>query len=381
MEAITYNIVPQNSNDDSFYIILGNFTTQFLEHNTTVVSDTISTFVLSQQINNKTAIKSYPEYFLELLTIGLYINNYSRYALSTSRLSNRILIWLYKNRNKYKPLKQSVDKLRGLLMGLFLTSKAGTQKVKNIDDFDKLIDWLRATGEFTEEVKQIMMWRNFLNCLSDNRIRVFIDSATELAQSFEKQARLALGEYTENIPNFLKNKLDERKYHENYIFCGRTESEYHLNMFGAEILNRQLRNTFKQTRQKVILLPTCMRNPKNKCEAEIIGYRMRCKACSSYCNINKIQNNFAHQGFEVAIIPHSSGFTKFLEFWKNQEHTGLIGVACVLNLLKGGYEMKNLNIPAQCVFLDYCGCKKHWHKQGLPTNINLFQLQKILANG
>ncbi|NJK98458.1 MAG: DUF116 domain-containing protein [Bacteroidales bacterium] len=54
-------------------------------------------------------------------------------------------------------------------------------------------------------------------------------------------------------------------------------------------------------------------------------------------------------------------------------------MACVLNLLKGGYEMQKLNIPSQCVFLDYCGCQKHWHKNGIPTDLNSNQLQKIVG--
>jgi uncharacterized protein len=56
-----------------------------------------------------------------------------------------------------------------------------------------------------------------------------------------------------------------------------------------------------------------------------------------------------------------------------------VGVTCILNLLTGGYEMKRLNIASQCVFLDYCGCKKHWDNDERPTTLNLQELIDVIA--
>jgi hypothetical protein len=83
-------------------------------------------------------------------------------------------------------------------------------------------------------------------------------------------------------------------------------------------------------------------------------------------------------GITSYLIPHSSDFSKFLVKWKDCPDTSLIGVACVLNLITGGYEMKRLNISSQCVFLDYCGCKKHWDKDGIATSLNVNQLKNIV---
>jgi hypothetical protein len=40
--------------------------------------------------------------------------------------------------------------------------------------------------------------------------------------------------------------------------------------------------------------------------------------------------------------------------------------------------MKRLNISSQCVFLDYCGCKKHWDTDGFATSLNIAQLKRIV---
>jgi hypothetical protein len=51
----------------------------------------------------------------------------------------------------------------------------------------------------------------------------------------------------------------------------------------------------------------------------------------------------------------------------------------VSNLISGGYKVKAYGIPPQCVLLDHCGCRKHWHEQGIPTDINMGRLREVLS--
>ncbi|WP_406542058.1 DUF116 domain-containing protein [Clostridium ljungdahlii] len=57
---------------------------------------------------------------------------------------------------------------------------------------------------------------------------------------------------------------------------------------------------------------------------------------------------------------------------------GVVGVACVLNLIEGGLKARSLNLVPQCVILDYCGCKNHWDNNGIQTDINCKKLFEIL---
>jgi hypothetical protein len=151
-------------------------------------------------------------------------------------------------------------------------------------------------------------------------------------------------------------------------------------MVGANIMNNAFRQEFSVTRRKIVLLPLCMsKNANRGCQARRSGLDIICMDCTADCNINEIRKIGVATGFDVRIVPHSSNFTKWLEQWKNQSHTGVVGVACVLNLLTGGYEMKGLNIPAQCVLLDYCGCQKHWCRKELPTRLGVAQLMTTLG--
>ena len=118
--------------------------------------------------------------------------------------------------------------------------------------------------------------------------------------------------------------------------------------------------------------------PVGGCKAKSDGKELVCAQCNKHCNIGKIANKLNQHDVTPYLIPHSSDFSKFLIKWKDNKDIALIGIACVLNLLTGGYEMKRLNIASQCVFLDYCGCKKHWHKDGFSTNLNFNQLTQII---
>jgi hypothetical protein len=59
---------------------------------------------------------------------------------------------------------------------------------------------------------------------------------------------------------------------------------------------------------------------------------------------------------------------------------GVVAVACVPTLVEGGGELKRYGVPAPCVLLDYSGCKKHWHPEGVPTSLNFGELRRILED-
>lgn len=162
------------------------------------------------------------------------------------------------------------------------------------------------------------------------------------------------------------------------MFFSRKEVEYHLNMVGAEIMNRSLKNEFDNRPRKALLLPGCMRLSKENCKAKQSNLGLKCMGCLKHCNVNELTEIGYDHGFEVYIVSHeSSAFSEATK--KDRDELGIIGVACVSNLIAGGWKSKSLNIPAQCVLLNKSSCKNHWHKTGIPTNINLNQLYKLFS--
>ena len=114
-------------------------------------------------------------------------------------------------------------------------------------------------------------------------------SAITFALCFENDSEENIGVYTENVDRYLKEVRPKRYWREDVIFCGRRRVEYHLNMVGAEILNKAFRESFVKTGKKLLLLPGCMRLfPNSKCKAKETELGIRCARCSSDCQVNRL---------------------------------------------------------------------------------------------
>jgi hypothetical protein len=220
-------------------------------------------------------------------------------------------------------LKPYIDSLRGFLSAHLLYVRSNNPVEITSMSFAKLVKWLNATGEFKEEAARLTNWAFYLATLESEESSAILSKASSFARYFEEQAGIYLGKYTKNVEKFISQEHKNYKYREDYLFTGRSETEYHLNMFGAEVLNRVLKSGFDETENKVLLLPTCMSKPKDGvCRVKSEGLRMSCTKCSNSCEVATIVAEMDKKGVETFLIPHSSSFSKFLEYWQNQSNTG-----------------------------------------------------------
>lgn len=205
--------------------------------------------------------------------------------------------------------------------------------------------------------------------------------AIAFATWFEPESLKALGQYTPNVDKFLKESQPGHRWKEDVIFSARRRVEYHLNMVGADIMNRAFREAFLATKNKAVILPACMRYyPKPKCQARSNGLSCECTGCTPQCRVNQLTKMGKKFGFDVFLVPHeSSVFSGDSGKRLMGEGTGVVGIACVSNLVSGGWKAKAMGLPPQCVLLDHCGCRKHWHEQGISTDINMRRLMDILG--
>ena len=128
--------------------------------------------------------------------------------------------------------------------------------------------------------------------------------------------------------------------------------------------------------ERALLLPGCMRRSQQICKARETELGLRCTECLKNCNVHKLTDMGDKYGFEVYVISHeSSAFSKSSK--EDRDELGIIGVACISNLIAGGWKSDSLGIPAQCVLLDYATCNNHWNEEGIPTDINVNQLMKL----
>ena len=328
--------------------------------------------------------RSHGEYAIELLSLGQALRRYGGAAERTPAWVVKVARFLFWLRRRPALIKPLADLLRAAITRLFLVPAIGRPakgKLGSLKGLPRLILWLEATGEFEQEAIRLNNWRSFLDTLPRAEAARCIESSVDLFDWFQREADKALGIYTQGVPRFLSREYARRGCREDQLFCGKEPVEYHLCMVAAEIMNRGLRDDFLRTARKIILMPACMRGAyATRCQARASGVDIQCAACSPGCAVNRMTRHMNALGASVYLVPHSSGFSRWLDRWQHEPDTGVVAVACLLNILPGGYEMRARQIPSQCVPLNFPGCRKHWRRKCIATSLNEEQLVQIVAS-
>jgi hypothetical protein len=391
VETITYNL---QFGREEYYKKIKEFTSEVLQASEGFIDSLVNEFQSSTQQNyEKNPEKE--ECIFEALMLGIFWNNYSSRSLKLDERPQRLLSKLSTLRNEVPSLKEEIDDVRGLMVTMFLInnnssydsshnsnytlSESFEMAELNKENLKRLLKWLEATGDYNQELKHLRIWKEFLNQKSEEEFALDLTSILMFADWFHENACKNLSQYTSQVNNFLDEKLAEHIEKEDLIFCGRKQVEYHLNMVGAEIMNRTFRVKFEKRPRKAVLIPGCMRyHQNNSCQAIEEKLGLKCSMCLNKCPAASITKKGLEKNFEVYIISHeSSAFSQSTE--QDRKELGIVGVACVNNLISGGWKSDSLGIPAQCIVLEYVGCQNHWHEEGFPTEINQNELEKILV--
>jgi len=331
--------------------------------------------------------RSRAEYALEFLTIGMALRRYEAAAALAPPWAVRLGAILVSLRQRLPRLKPAIDKARAMLSDLWIdrTLLSSTQPEASwpaapSQRLTRLIAWLHATGEFEQEALRLANWRSYLAQLPQLKSAYWLTVSARLFDQFAQDAARRLGPYTRGVEPFLNGDYAHRGLREDRLFCGRPPAEYHLNMVAAEVMNQGLRESFDRTTRKVLLLPACMRGAKAaQCRAHVKGTDIVCAACDPACAINRITRRMRALGVRTYIVPHSTGFSRWLTRWQREPNVGVTAVACLLNILPGGYEMRARGIASQCLPLDFPGCRKHWDRRGVSTAVHEDRLVQIVT--
>lgn len=379
MEPVTYSLKVNEQESDVYYHEIKNFTDKILnkfgDYNTNLIEE----FISYNSLKNA-KIRRNDDYIFELLMMGTFLNVYGKRSNELNESIQTTLENLVEKRNQGGCKKESIDALRGVLMTKYMLPENEDKTeddLLNFDAFDRLLKYLKAAGDFNQEVQRLMHWKDFLTTRSYDQVSQCLKIAIDYANYFERRGIEALGKYTKNVDEFLKTEHEKHLWMEDVLFCSRKEVEYHLNMVGAEIMNRSFEKEFTERNRRALLLPGCIRYTQKNCRAEETNLGLKCISCSKKCNVSQLTSMGDRYNFEVYIVTHeSSAFKKSTE--KDRDELAIIGVACVSNLIAGGWKSDALNIPAQCVLLEQSTCKSHWSSEGHSTDINTNQLKKLL---
>nr|WP_267490831.1 DUF116 domain-containing protein [Paenibacillus monticola] len=289
----------------------------------------------------------------------------------------KLLSSVYSLRSRSTIARSAIDRLKGIAGTTILARNRQHECTIDLKQFGRLLGWLQASGEFEQESKRLAIWFGYLTANTPRESQNKLLRAVRHANWFEQRSEERLGCYTLRVDAYIENNLERLTWKENRIFCSRKRVEYHLNMVGAEIMNRAFHDSFAATKEKRVFLPVCMRNKSGEvCKAVKEGEGYLCKSCSKDCQVNMITAMAKEYDCKVLIIPHAS--TAFGHQRVREGEVGIVGIACVLNLISGGYKAREMGYQPQCVLLHNSGCIQHWHPTGIKTSIDLDRLKDIL---
>ncbi len=384
MYAITYSLREQEKSSEKYYQDISGYTDMVIHTAEGLFGESIHAYENWAGRIPKSDTPSREGSILELLILGVLWKVYSGDSGCLEAFPEGLLVKLSEMRKKNIPLKPGINFLKGIFSTLFLSPDLYDNLNivhAGMNAMDKLLNWLSATDEFNQEVRHLRLWQSFLMEQPKAEAEELLASVITFALWFEESSEEVLGRYTANVDRFLNEVRPKHYWREDVIFCGRRRVEYHMNMVGAELMNRAFRRDFQASAHKLMILPTCMRlQGEGKCPAEKTGNGLSCKRCTAQCEVCRLSRLGDEMGFNVLMVAHGSSISAL----KNNDisldqNTGVVGVSCLLNLISGGWLLEGMGIPAQCVLLDYCGCKAHWHDEGIPTSLNVEKLKQIMT--
>lgn len=381
MKPITYKLHQTGSSASAYYSSVASFTDDLLDHAASSIAPIARSyrdFLIAFHLEHPRSVE---EYTYELINLGVLWRAYGNTALAVEFAPFHFLARLGEWRKTHPRLKPSIDFLRGILLSFFLVPlpvKKTDYTPAGLRDLEKLVTWLEATGDFREDAFRYVRWLGYWGTLTPAEVIETMRTVLAFADWFVVESEFRLGTFTPNVASFVTEKGDFYRWREDRFSCLRSRSEYHLNMVGAEIMNRAYRQQFLRTTQKTVLAPGCMRTRSAEdCEGVPTAKGIQCTGCETSCGVNKLRETGKRNNYNVMVIPHSTDLSQW-SAKPGEPLTGVVGIACVSVLVQGGWELQRNNIPAQCVLLNECGCKKHWHPTGFPTAVDVRELKQVM---
>ena len=380
-QPITYRLNQNGPAASTYYPAVAIFSDKVLEkseESVALIARAYRCYIIDYELEDP---RSAEEYTFELLNFGILWRAYGHKALSVKIAPFRLLAALGDWRRKHQHFKSVIDLLRGILMSFFLVPDMARRMEyapQNLHDIGRFVEWLEATGDFREDAFRFIRWLGYWGTQTHAQFSKIMETTLALSDWFEKESLLCMGSFTPNVDTFIVKNSNFYKWREDRFSCLRSRAEYHLNMVGAEIMNRAFRTAFLAAERKTVLVPGCMRiHPAEECEGTKTHDGVRCSSCEQKCRVNQLRLLGLKQNFDVCVMPHSTDLSRWAAK-PGAPSSAVVGVACLSVLVQGGWELKRYNVPAQCVLLNQCGCKKHWDRAGFPTELDVRELKRVM---
>jgi hypothetical protein len=186
-----------------------------------------------------------------------------------------------------------------------------------------------------------------------------------------------LEQFTENTEDHLRSLSLWKTISDKRLAT--TREQYHLYMLEIALTNRQYSQKFLQCDRKTALLPHCLRDLQVDCKKAINGFDFQCRRCSLKCYQNALTTILAENGIEPYIWMGASYKNLVKETLQSGKSFGMLGIACIPELVTGMRKCRKYRIPVVGLPLNANRCIR-WFGEFRPNSVDLVQLEKLLLS-
>lgn len=349
--------------DDHFQSTLTEFT------NFTIKEGSQKFESIYSDLSKKLSIHKY-DLILQLLIIGVLWREYGNKRFSLGSYFKPLFKALQITERNSLLLKPTASIIHDWLTGLLLNNDANAQNSISKQNYLHFLKWVECTNEYAEELEYIAPITEYWKSINSFEFIFQFNDVLKFSEWFYRGGRFYLGNYTIDIPVFIKKFKSQYRYKKNYFFVTRSESVYFLNLVGTELLNKKQKNQSYSKKNKVLLLPTNIDGATN-CNPIQRKELLYCSQCNKECSIKKLSEKLKlNDKLEIVITPKKSNKDQIISKLLLEENIEVINVCCITNLLKNSLRMQHKKTPPRCVFIYDIGCKNAWIKELFPTLIN-----------
>jgi len=158
-----------------------------------------------------------------------------------------------------------------------------------------------------------------------------------------------------------------------------SEEQYHLAMLEIELVNRIYTGQFRSCSKKYAFLPHCLRDLSADCRSAQRDIDYVCKGCSENCNVNHASKTLRLHGVKPYIWMTANLSALFRRLKKEGNSLGVLGIACIPELVRGMRMCLKYDVPVVGIPLDANRCARWWGEFHWNT-VNAAKLESLLKD-
>lgn len=269
-----------------------------------------------------------------------------------------------------KSIESKQTKIEGKTYSLFGNSDSTDSYYQLISSLaDKIIENNPDISSVIEILIRYSSKKRYLQKILRNPVR------DELISDWINLIDLELKQFTQKTEKHLKDLSFTKTFDRRLLT---TREQYHLYMLEIELTNRMNVVRFKNADRKIALTPYCLQDFTVSCKAAKTGFDYQCKSCSSVCFQNHAGSILKKNNIEPFIWMGGSIKELAKSTLKNGQNFGILGIACIPELVWGIRKCNKYNIPVVGIPLNANRCIR-WFGEFFPNSINLNELEKLVS--